>query len=196
MEQAIKHVIDLSAVPDQFPTHRHKSEFWEKLGRIVATFGFLEETLGKAIFAFAATRPYSEKEVLKAYEDWLPNLERALYDQLGNLIEAYGKAVRDHPNATIENLDELLCKLKAASKIRNVICHGSWGPPDSEGASLPFFVSRQMERFETPIDTQYLIQLQRHVSELICTVICTVTHIGWQFPGSHGPGKPIWESGD
>lgn len=24
------------------------------------------------------------------------------------------------------------------------------------------------------------------------TVINVVTHMGWQFPGSSGPGKPIW----
>ena len=178
----------------QFPTNFHEPEFWGALGRAVATFGFLEETLAKAIFAFTATKPYSEEEIKKALDEWLPKLQRALSDQLGNLIESFGKAVREHPDAAIENLDDLLRALKEASKIRNVICHGSWPPPNSYGASVPFFVNRQQERFEIPIDISFLKQLQLHVSELICTVIDTVIFMGWQFPGSRGPGRAIWES--
>ena len=37
--------------------------FWETLGRTIATFGFLEEVLGKAIFAFAATTRHQESEI-------------------------------------------------------------------------------------------------------------------------------------
>lgn len=49
-------VVDIDKLPANFPTHRHDPAFWEALGRTVATFGFLEEVLGKAIFAFTATR--------------------------------------------------------------------------------------------------------------------------------------------
>ena len=42
--------------------------FWENLGRTIATFGFLEEVLGKAIFVFSATTPYPESEVEAAFE--------------------------------------------------------------------------------------------------------------------------------
>ena len=191
MADRMRHITDLKALPKMFPTHKHEPVFWESLGRAVATFGFLEETLGKAIFAFTATKPYSEEEIQKAYEDWLPKLQNALSDQLGNLIESYGKAVREHPDSTTENLDELLDQLKKSAKIRNVICHGSWQSPNAEGA----FVNRQQERFETAIDIPFLLQLQKHVSELICAVIDTVTHMGWQFPGSQGPGTVIWEAG-
>ncbi|MDU0460312.1 MAG: hypothetical protein RW306_16410 [Geobacteraceae bacterium] len=189
MKEPTRHVINLDALPKMYPTHRHEPIFWESLGRAVATFGFLEETLAKAIFAFTATKPYSEEEVRKALDEWAPKLKKALSDQLWNLIESYGKAVREHPEATIETLDELLEQLKEAAKIRNVICHGSWRSPNSKGASVPFFVNRQQERFDTAIDVSFLLQLQKHVSELICTVVNTVTHMGWQFPGSEGPGK-------
>src|SRR5207247_655119 len=108
-------IINMDALPEKFPTHRHSSSFWESLGRVVATFGFLEEVLGKAIFAFTATRPYDESEIQSAYEQWLPKLERALVDPLGGLINAYGKAVREHPGANIEHLDELLLALHKGS---------------------------------------------------------------------------------
>lgn len=180
-------------LPRQYPTHVHDAKFWENLGRTIATFGFLEETLGKAIFAFTGTRIYDESEIEAALERWLPTLEGALIDPLGNLINSYEKAVRDNPNATISNLDELVGDLRKASGIRNVLCHGSWRSPDEAGRSVPLFVSRKKEVFNTPVDVSFLQQTQRHVVELVCAIVNTVTHMGWQFPGSNGPGNPIMD---
>lgn len=190
----VRYIVNQNALPEKFPTHTHETAFWESLGRAVATFGFLEEVLSKAIFAFTATRSYNEDEIQQAYSEWLPKLERTLIDPLANLIDTYGKSVRDNPSATIENLDELISDLREASKIRNVLCHGSWGVPDARGASIPFFVNRQKEVFETAIDCQFIDQVQRHATGLACSVINTVTHMGWQFPGSSGPGKTIWDN--
>ena len=193
-EPITRALVDREKLPETFPTHRHEPEFWEHLGRSVASFGFLEEVLGKAIFAFTATRPYSADEINTAYEAWLPKLERALTDQLVNLAESYGKAVRDNPETTTRNVDEVVEDIKKAAVYRNVLCHGSWREPDDKGASVPFFVNRRKEMFATPIDTAFLVKLQAHVAELSCSVIDTVTHMGWQFPGGAGPGKPIWQA--
>lgn len=189
-----RYFIDQDSLPGKFPTHRHEASFWESLGRTIATFGFLEETLGKAIFLFTATRAYKKTEIDQAYDEWLPKLERALIDPLGNLIDAYGKAVRDNPDAAKENFDELLNDLRKASQMRNVLCHGSWGVPDKRGASIPFFMNRQKQIFNAAIDCKYLDQVQRHTADLACVVMNTVTQMGWQFPGSAGPGKEIWKT--
>jgi len=188
------HIINTAHLPKQFPTHAHEGAFWERLGRVIATFGFLEEMLAKAIFAFTATRPYEESEIEEAFEQWLPKLECALTDPLGGLIDSFGKAVRDHPDEAITNLPDLLNDLRKASAMRNILCHRSWRLPDSGGASVPLFVNRQKEVVETAMDCAYLDQVQRHAAALACSVINTVTNIGWQFPGSTGPGKPIWNS--
>jgi hypothetical protein len=186
-------VVDLDNLPALFPTQQHSPKFWEALGRAVATFGFLEEVLGKSIFAFTATREYSENEIDAAFADWLPTLERALIDQLGNLINVYGNTVRANPAATVNNLDNLLDQLREASVIRNVLCHGSWAPPRANESSLPLFVNSRKLVWDKPIDIPYLEQTQKAVAELACAVVSTVTHMGWQFPGSHGPGKIIFE---
>lgn len=190
-DQIKRSIIVVGKLPRQFPTHRHDPKFWEALGRTIATFGFLEETLGKAIFAFTATRKYDDSEIEVAFEKWLPTLERALSDPLGSLIGSYEKAVRDNPGATISNLDELIDDLRKAADIRNVLCHGSWRLPDEVGRSVPFFVNQKKEVFKTAVDVAFLQQTQQHVVELICAVIDTVTHMGWQFPGSNGPGNSI-----
>lgn len=184
-------VVDQNGLPLLFPTHRHSPDFWEQLGRAIATFGFLEEVLGKAIFAFTATRQYEPEEAEAAYRAWLSQLDRALTDQLGKLVDSYRKAARENPATTTENIDELVKRLSEATVIRNVLCHGSWRPPDENGASVPLFVNRKEGVFETAIDLEYLKQVQKHVAELACHVIDTVTHIGWQFPGGAGPGEPI-----
>lgn len=184
-------VINRDQLPNLFPTHHMQPEFWEQLGRTVGTFGFLEEVLGKAIFALTATREYPDDKLEEAYLQWLPLLERALSDQLWNLAETFGKAAREHPECTLQNLDDLIEDLKQASKIRNVLCHASWRSPDAQGFSIPLFVTKRGEVFETPINIDWLRQVQAHTANLVCTVIDTVTHMGWQFPGGAGPGLII-----
>ncbi len=191
-ERLIGHVIDRAALPSRYPTHAHEPGFWEALGRAVATFGFLEDVLSKAIFALTATTRYDESELENAYKTWLPTLEKALVDPLGSLITGYEKAIRNHTDANVENLDDLLKDLRNASAIRNVICHGFWGAPNAQGATVPSFVSRKKEVFTTPIDTYFLDRLQKGTTELACVVIDTVTHMGWQFPGSSSPGEAVW----
>lgn len=184
-------VVNRDKLPRKFPTHMHADEFWAALGRTVATFGFLEEILGKAIFAFTATREYEPTEIVAAYKAWLPKLEKALTDQLYGLAEVYEKAVRENPKATIENVCDLVGEIKSAAKVRNVLCHGSWGSPNADGQSVPFFVNRQNEIWITPIDVKYLDDVQAHVVGLICSVVDSVTHSGFQFPGSSGPGQAL-----
>ncbi|MDX0542052.1 hypothetical protein GOC91_03340 [Sinorhizobium medicae] len=187
-----RYTTDYRKLPAFYPTHVHGPSFWELLGRTVATFGFLEEVLARAIFAFTATRPYSEDEIEDAFRKWIPALERALSDTLSPLITAYEKAVLDHPDASISNLPDLIEDLRRAAELRNVLCHGSWGPPDANGASIPFFVrKRDTLRFDTPVDDSYLRRTQQHVVELTTAIINSVAHMGWQFPGSSGPGKPV-----
>jgi hypothetical protein len=190
----VQSFVDVDGLPAKFPTHGHSADFWECLGRAVATFGFLEEILGKAIFAFTATRPYdNEAEAQRDYEAWLPKLERALRDPLGRLIEEYGKAVREHPGRTITNPEGLLNELRKAGEWRNVLCHCSWGPPTADGASVPSFVNRRMFAFDRAVDVQILERVQCATAELACAVVNTVTQMGWQFPGLLGPGKKIWD---
>ena len=54
---------DCAQLPANYLTHRHGAEFWEALGRAVATFGFLEWVLGRAIFALIGTRKISADQI-------------------------------------------------------------------------------------------------------------------------------------
>ena len=192
MKTAKPSYIDRDTLPALYPTHAHPGPFWEQLGRTVGAFGFLEEVLGKAIFAFTAIRNYSEGEMENAYKAWLPKLEKALSDQLCQLAKGYGTAVKESQHSTVENIDELVQAIKDAAKVRNILCHASWRIPDEEGKSLPFFVSFNNEVCETKFDIASLRQIQSHVKELTCAVIDSVAQTGHAFPGEFGPGERIW----
>ena len=185
-------VVDKSRLPDQFPTHRHSAPFWEQLGRVVGTFGMLEEVLGKAIFVLTGTIRVDQATAPTELDHWEHALEKALTDTLRPLIDSFGGFVRAHPGKTIVNLDDLLSDLRQASDLRNVLCHASWHPPDHLGRSKPLFVNKKFMAFDSPVDEEFLRKTQEHVAELVCEVVTTVTHMGYEFPGSDGPGKPVW----
>lgn len=50
----------------------------------------------KVIFAFTSITEYSDDEIEKEFEKWLPLLERSLSDPLGGLIDTFAKAVRNN----------------------------------------------------------------------------------------------------
>ncbi|WP_240700539.1 hypothetical protein [Sphingobium sp. MP9-4] len=185
--------IDRYNLPKDFPTHRHDAIFWEELGRVVGTFGFLEETLTRAIFALTATREYDDTEIEAALEKWPGVLEKAVTDALGAQIATFDRAVRDHTSTASETHEELVGKLRDAAELRNAVCHGSWRLPDDEGRSIPFYIDRKRRRFDTPVDVDFLRQTRQEIIHLVADVIDTVTRLGWQFPGSAGPGKVVWE---
>lgn len=188
------YVIDKARLPAQFPTQAHAPSFWECLGRAVATFGFLEETLARAIFALTGSvRPTGDEAAIKAVVDaWSVDLEKALKEQLHDLIVRFDNAVQQHPESRFEPASraELVNALQEARKHRNAICHASWGLPDAHGASKMFH-NRNPQTVPDSIDCAYLEQLQRHAVELACEVMNAVTHMGYQFPGTSGPGRPL-----
>ncbi|MBZ0151208.1 MAG: hypothetical protein K8J09_06710 [Planctomycetes bacterium] len=189
-------LVDRSNLPPRYPTHLHDEAFWCSLGRAVATFGFLEEMLKKAVYALTGScaAPTDEDAAKAAVEEWGELLGRALVNPLNPVIDTFAKAAKDHPEQRLQNLDEFVRNLRAAARIRNVICHGSWNAPDANGASRPFYVTGkpgEQQVFETPITVAWLDQLQAHTCELACEVVNTVTHMGYQFPGSNGPGRPL-----
>ena len=194
-EDQNSHLVSVSDLDADFPTHLHSQQFWEELGRTVATFGFLEDTLGRACFALQATTEVNDDEFDEQVGEFVARLPKLLTDSLGPLIDNYEKSLRSHQQKPIKNSHELLAELRKAKTIRDVICHGSWGLPDKQGKSTPRFFNRKEEVFATPIDTEYLRQCRSGAVALILEVINSVTVMGYEFPGTEGPGNRVWQAG-
>ena len=187
------HIIAREKLPVDYPTHAHSAQFWEELGRTVAVFGFLEEMLGKAIFALTGMNEFDpEADPDAAFGEWIKMLEKALTDQLGGLILTYERALAENEKTKGEDCAGLIKELKEAKDIRNVLCHGSWGKPDDEGRTVPKFVNRKLAPFDTQIDIEFLRTTRKAVVGLTCDVCDSVTSLGFQFPGSKSPGQVLW----
>lgn len=191
-EQESGHIIDREKLPADYPTHAHSAQFWEEMGRTVAVFGFLEEMLGKAIFALTGMKEFDPEADPDAFGEWIKTLEKALTDQLGGLIIAYEKALAENDKTGAQDHAGLIEELKNAKDIRNVLCHGSWDKPDDQGKSVPKFVNRKLAVFETPVDIDFLQTTRKAVVNLTCDVLDSITSLGFQFPGSNGPGQVLW----
>lgn len=191
-DDVVRVIVEASRLPKDWPTHSHPPEFWEQLGRTIATFGLLEKTLAKTVFVHTGTRRYDLESIEKGYATWIAKMERIFSENMASLADAFAKAVREHPENTIENIEELQVNIKTVAEVRNMLCHGSWQSPDGDGFSMPFFQNRRGEVFSSSIDVAYLRQVQQHARELTCAVINSVTHMGFAFPGSDGPGRKIW----
>ncbi|WP_073957334.1 hypothetical protein [Thalassospira sp. TSL5-1] len=164
--------------PSQFPTHRHPPEFWEQFGRAIATFGFLEEMLGRAIIAITGSKQVPETDAQEALDVWQKIVEKALHRPLGVLIDMYHKALKDHPKAHVLNVDELIEDLKKVAQYRNPLCHGSWRIPDGNGFSELFYIDRELRIFDTPLDQGILEKLQVEASTIACRVYNSITQLG------------------
>lgn len=186
------YLIDRDKLDANYPTHCHDHEFWAQLGRTVAAFGFIEEMLGKAIFALTGAKEFDPKGDPDAFDAWIKTLEKALTDQLGSLIVAYEKALIENPRTKGNDYSALIDELKKAKDIRNALCHGSWGKPDDHGRTVPKFVNRKLMVFDTPMDVGFLEQTRSALRHLICDILDSVTAVGYQFPGSDSPGEQLW----
>lgn len=192
MDPRSGHVIDREKLPADYPTHPYASHFWEELGRTVAVFGFLEEMLGKAIFALTGMKEFDPDGDPDAFAEWIKTLEKTITDQLRGLIITYEKALADNDLTKNNDYAKLIAELKKAKDIRNVLCHCSWGKPDDQGRTVPRFVNRNLARFETPVDVELLKTTRKAVVDLTCDVLDSVTSLGIQFPGSESPGRQLW----
>jgi hypothetical protein len=186
------YVIDRDKLDPDFPTQSQTPLLWEELGRTVASFGFLEEMLGKAIYALTGTQEFDPAGDPEAFNVWIRTLEKALTDQLGGLIIRYEEALSENQRTKGKDYAQHIAELKSAKDIRNALCHGSWGKPDGEGQTVPKFVNRKLEIFETPIGVSFLNQTRSAVRHIICDVLDSVTSVGYQFPGSGSPGEQLW----
>jgi hypothetical protein len=186
------HIIDRDKLHGDFPTQFHDSELWEELGRTVATFGFLEEMLGKAIYALTGAKEFDPEGDPEAFNEWIKTLEKALTDQLGGLIISYERALAENQWTKGHDYSAQIAELQQAKDIRNALCHGSWDKPDSQGRTVPKFVNRKLNVFDTAIDVQFLKQTRSGLRHIICNVLDSVTSVGNQFPGSGSPGEQLW----
>ena len=66
------YMTDLKKIPENWPTNLMEPQFWEELGRCIATFSCLEGILARAFFALSGTRRH-EKVTDEMMNNWYSN---------------------------------------------------------------------------------------------------------------------------
>ena len=184
-------IIDQDKLPVGWPTNRQSEAFWSALGRAVASFGFLEWTLRRAIFALTGDRPAptDEAERQQAITEWSDRLTKVTTSTLVTLAKAFETAAQEHGRADMAHVSKLVRDIKDAADVRNAICHASWNPITAD-CSQPLYIAavvagvREPSVFETSVDVAWLDQVQRHAAALACSTMDVVTTLGLAFPGT------------
>lgn len=175
MKKQLDKEINREALPPYFPTHHHPPELWEHLGRVIATFGFLENTLKRAITILVIKRKYPSWEAAEAdYESQISKLSGYLNKPLVNLAETYGKTLHEYSKNKANKYAYLVGEIKQAAEIRNALCHAAWLPPNKEEECkiMSFKINKEgVFVFDTKINIAYLQKVHLHIEELICDLV-------------------------
>lgn len=192
------HRIARDRMPSRWPTHRCPGEFWEELGRTIATFGFLEDCLKRANLAVTASREFDSVEAAEeAFREWERDLEKSLDESLGVLTQRFVRGLSKDDRFRQDYVSKIETKLKEVADWRNALCHGSWTDydPKSGTATLRHWPRKGWrENSEQPISRDDLAAICREAVNITYRVIDAVTSNDIEFPGSGVPGEPAGPS--
>ena len=124
------------------------ADFAAALGQCVASFGWLEEILKRAIFALDRAR-LADDLTPQELQVWLAKMGDLADDSMGTLIDRLDSAMRRH--AGLHDRDAITDHLHDIKRHRNHLCHASWRPTDDPALWHPAFVNTQGVPFEHPL---------------------------------------------
>ncbi|WP_236635804.1 hypothetical protein [Paracoccus aminophilus] len=128
-------------------------DFAAALGQAVASFGWLEEVMKRALYSLDRARlagDLSEEELQR----WLRHMDDLADDSMGTLVEQLDAALRRHPG--LPDRIPLNDRLVALKIQRNLLCHASWRPAGA-GRWHPAFVNAKGEPYGTDFSVEDLL---------------------------------------
>lgn len=188
-ERATSAVLDRERAPSDWPTHGGSREFWEELGRTIASFGFLEDTLARVYFAVTGSRECNHQaDIDEAFiQEWIQSLEASLYDSLHGLTKRICKAFADDGRIPQEVGIGIVERLEKLKVWRNALCHGAWTHFDPIGsARLRFFrkTKEGPEMLDECLSKEEIARIRAEVVDLTTLLMGVPGSIGVPFPGS------------
>ena len=143
-----------------WPTESGSSAFWEELGRTVAAFGTLEDTLAKALFTVEFRRRAAEGEKLGVgLEAYGQELVKGLSDTLRPLAKKLEAAWRDEDRELSEARAAILDEIRALKTERNRLCHGAWVRFEKEDEGSVRYYPRMHELSGAHTETRSLASI-------------------------------------
>ena len=184
-------VVDRDRLPEDWPTHRGSSEFWEELGRAVASFSYLEDTLARAYFGLTGTKTFETVDQAEAaFPEWAKELKQALTDSLYALTSKLGKAFEDDDRVPKAVASDFIAHLDELRVWRNALCHGAWQDFSVDGSSqLRYFrkTAPGVEQLDVRLTLEKVSTIRLETVELTLDIMDLLSAAGVQFPGTAPP---------
>lgn len=147
------------------------------LGQCVASFGWLEEIIKRAIYALDRARladDLTEEEL----QTWLTHIGAIADDSMGTLIEQLDAAMRRHPG--LRDRNRITDRLGEIRLHRNLLCHASWRPTADKARWHPAFVNTRGEVQREPLDIAALERIREATVEIGIRVLRVMRATGEQ----------------
>ena len=161
--------------PPNWPTHKGSEALWEELGRTIATFGMLEDTLARACFHVTGQQQPVEgvdpKEQLNA---WAAELVSNLPETLKPLADRMKAAWKALDGELTERRAAMAHEIKMLADERNRLCHGAWIAFDEQDRGTVRYFPRNFDVGEIFLETRSvedLAEVRRRVTALINEII-------------------------
>lgn len=188
-------IVDRARLPEDWPTNRGSSAFWEQLGRTVATFSHLEDMMARAWFGLTASREFEDMEQAEvAFPDWEKALKGSLTESLHSLARKLKKAFNEDDRVPNEVAGAFLARLDELRVWRNALCHGAWqGFQDDGSVDLRHFrrTAEGPESLENRLSVETLSSIRAATVDLTADLVDILSAAGVRFPGTALPGAPV-----
>ena len=171
------------ALPEDWPTKKGAPEFWEELGKTVASFAVLEDIVARVLVAITGSSEYEDEELNK--ED--------VHGMMGQLNAGLGQPVYDNLAFLIDRLEEtpfpdeknfgpmraeLVRRMRLVNPWRHAISRGVWvGFETGLGPVRMKYVRRTrdgLEGFSDIMSRDDLVGIRRNVNLVTDCLLVTM----------------------
>lgn len=176
--------LDRSIMHSDWPLSRDNPAFWEELGKAVAAFGYLENTLVSACYSLTpppADPRDLQAEHVPAHLQWYAEVEAFRADSLHVLAGRFDKLLKKDGRVPHTVRNELRRQLDELRHWRNALCHGAWFGFSGDGAGVLSHYSvknRRITRFPPTVALKDLAELRGRVVDATIRVEETASVAG------------------
>ena len=187
--------IDRARLPEHWPTNRAPGEFWETLGRTVATFSHLEDMMVRAWFGLTSTHGFEDMEQAgAAFPNWERDLKSSLTDSLHLLARKLERAFKDDDRIPDDFANAFLARLSEIRIWRNALLHGAWQEFREDGSvELRHFKrgNEGPERLENRLSVEVLSSIRGETVDLMIDLVEILNMADIHFPGTAWSGADV-----
>ena len=176
--------LDRSIMHPDWPLSRDNPAFWEELGKAVAAFGYLENTLVSACYSLTAPPAdpgNMQDEQIPALLQWYREVEAFRADSLHVLAGRFDKLLKKDGRVPHTVRNGLRKQLDELRHWRNALCHGAWFGFSGDGAGVLshyFMENKQAIRFPPTVALKDLAELRARIVDATIRVEETASVAG------------------